>query len=160
MLSLGGRFSRVSSCCGAWGTSSCSPAAFQSATVIDTVRILASRASEPRARPGDEVTLDLLAFDGRINPVGKMEISWLPILCVNPANDAYYACFASLAGRGDGGALVGAGASADAGAADAEAITDAGVAAGEGLAGLLRPGVDLTPLLVQGRASASRFRPR
>ncbi len=119
---------------GAWGTSSCSPADFQSATVIDTVRILASKASEPRAKPGDEVTLDLLAFDGRLHKSEPMEIFWLPILCINPANDAYYACFASLAsGGGDGGVLP---------------VTDAGTDAG--VAGLLRPGADLTPLLVKG----------
>jgi hypothetical protein len=175
---------------GAWASSSCSPAGFQSSTVIDSVRILASRASEPRARPGDTVTLDLLANDGRVNPVGTMGLFWLPIPCVNPPNDAYYACFAQLvAGGGDAGVLLSAGAgtgasaSADAGAsasADGGASADADGAAGTGadtgadgaagaggdagagapakadagasagLAGLLRPGVDLNPLLIAG----------
>jgi hypothetical protein len=134
---------------GAWGTSSCSPADFQSSTVIDTMRILASRASEPRAKPGDEVTLDVLAVDGR-NPGGTAQVFWLPVLCVNPANDAYYACFATLAqAGGDAGVVVGE--SADAGPiTDAGASAEGGASAAAGLAGLLRPGVNLTPLLVKG----------
>ena len=115
----------------AWGIASCSPAAFQSSTVIDTVRILASRASEPRAKPGDSVTLDLLAYDGRTNQVPPMRLFWLPLPCINPANDAYYACFSQF----------GAGPAPDASAPD-----DAGATS----LGLLKPGVDLTPVLTEG----------
>ncbi len=118
---------------GAWAAS-CSPHSFQSATVVDTVRILASRATEPRARPGDTVKLDVLAIDGRRNPAEAMQIYWLPTPCVNPAGDAYYACFSQF----------GAGGGSDAGAA-LDASGDAGVATGP-----LRPGVDLTPFLVTG----------
>jgi hypothetical protein len=114
----------------AWAVASCSPAAFQSETVIDTVRILASRASEPRARPGDTVTVDLLAYDGRVNPAAKMNLFWLPIPCINPKGDAYFACFAQF----------GSGPSADAGATG-----DAGVALAP-----LKPGVDLTGALAEG----------
>jgi hypothetical protein len=115
---------------GAWAVASCSPAGFQSETVIDTVRILASRASEPRAKPGDTVTVDLLAYDGRVDPAAKMNLFWLPIPCINPKNDAYFACFAQF----------GSGPSADAGAAG-----DAG-----GMLGHLEPGVDLTGALAEG----------
>jgi hypothetical protein len=122
---------------GGWAASSCSPADFQSQTVIDTVRILASRASEPRAKPGDTVNLEVLAYDGRTNPSEKMNIYWLRIPCLNPAADAYYSCFTQF-GPGDAGASspTDAGAAADAGGASA----------------LLRPGVDLShsPLIATG----------
>jgi hypothetical protein len=121
---------------GAWAAS-CSPHSFQSATVVDTVRILASRATEPRAKPGDAVKLDVLAYDGRTDPAEKMILSWLPIPCVNPAGDAYYACFSQFR------ASVNAGGESDAGA-----VLDAGVEGGRGLG--LRPGVDLTPVLASG----------
>ena len=128
---------------GGWA-SSCSPADFQSSTVIDGVRILASRARpSPRVTPGTTVTLDLLAYDGRVAPVGTMKLSWLKLPCINPANDAYFACFATLAaGGGDAGVLLGAGGSADADAsagAGAGAGADAGAGAGAGA---------LAPLLV------------
>ncbi len=121
--------------------SSCSPSDFQSETVIDTVRVLATRASEPRAKPGDTVTVDLLAYDGRQNPATPMKLSWLPILCVNPQADAYYACFAQFV---SGGAVY-------APPGDAGGGGFAGVGADPGgLAALLTPGVDLTPLLASG----------
>jgi hypothetical protein len=123
---------------GAWVA--CSPSDFTSETVIDTVRILASRATEPRAKPGDSVTVQLLAYDGRVNPPSKMNLYWLPLLCTNPANDAYYACFAQLGGVGDGGIV--------------PVLEDGGglvaPVADAGLKGLLTPGVDLTPALVEG----------
>jgi hypothetical protein len=96
---------------GAVAASSCSPSDFESSTVVDTVRILASRASEPKAKPGDNVTVEVLAVDGRASQPQKMVVSWLNILCKNPESDAYYACFpmfaAALAGGGDGGAPLG-----------------------------------------------------
>jgi hypothetical protein len=132
---------------GAWLSSSCSPSGFQSETVIDTVRILASRASEPRATPGDNVKVEVLAYDGRINPTTPMQIYWLKLPCVNPLNDAYFACFPQFLGIDDAGTpgpLIG-GLTEDAGALPA--IGDAGLA---GLAGLLKPGVDLSPILATG----------
>jgi hypothetical protein len=144
---------------GAWAASSCSPADFQSSTVIDTVRILASRASEPRAKPGDAVTLEVLAVDGRAHPAAAMQTFWLPVLCVNPANDAYYACFANLArGGGDAGVVFGESAEAGVGAdADVSVGAEGGAVVGPtpNLAGLFRPGMDLTPFLVEG--SSLRF---
>ena len=131
----------------AWLTSSCSPSSFQSVTVVDGVRILASRASEPRARPGDTVTVDVLAIDGRLNPTPPMVQYWLPFLCLNPAQDAYYACFAQLAGAPapDGGAILPL-ATGDGGAPAGGSL---GGGAGA-LAGILKPGVDLSPLLPTG----------
>jgi hypothetical protein len=115
----------------AWALSSCSPANFTSETVIDGVRILASRATEPRAKPGDTVTVDVLAVDGRFDPNPPMNVFWLPVPCINPAGDAYYACFAGFGG--DGGAP-----STSSGDAGADGGVGVGAAAGfSSLAGLL-----------------------
>jgi hypothetical protein len=121
---------------------SCSPADFESQTVVDTIRVFASRASEPRARPGDTVKVEMLAYDGRPTKPEPMTLSWLPIACVNPAGDAYYACFQPDAGNGaDAGA---SGMLADAGAG---AVSDAG----NGAAGLgSLAGADLSSILVPG----------
>jgi hypothetical protein len=106
---------------GAWLSSSCAPGGFRDETTISSVRIMASAADKPYARPGDTVTVSVLAFDGRPNKPEPMQIYWLavagfpPFVCTNPPNDAYYACFQALAGAG-GGADAGAGAGADAGA--------------------------------------------
>ncbi len=62
------------------------------------VRILASSTTEPYAAPGDQVTVSVLTYDGRTddqcnaNPE-PMHLYWLTTLCVNPPQDAYYACF-------------------------------------------------------------------
>ncbi len=72
---------------------------------IESVRVLAASATEPYAKPGDMVTVSLDAWDGR--PMGgadPMVIYWLPFVCEDPADDLYYACFASLVAPGtDGG---------------------------------------------------------
>src|SRR5579884_998305 len=112
---------------GAWAASSCAPGGFPDLALVTSVRILASAADTPYAKPGDVVNVHVLAFDGRASPTRPMTVYWLPFVCENPANDAYYACFQQLAQRGGG---------------------DAGATAGRppALAGL-RPGVDLTPFL-------------
>jgi hypothetical protein len=79
---------------GAW-SSSCSPAGFASDAIVASVRIFATSADKPYAQPGDTVTLSVLAFDGRsaAQRTDPMNVSWLPIACENPLNDAYYNCF-------------------------------------------------------------------
>ena len=62
------------------------------------VRILASSTTEPYAAPGDQVTISVLAYDGRRDDQCNadpepMHLYWLTTLCVNPPQDAYYACF-------------------------------------------------------------------
>ncbi len=116
---------------GAWTSSSCAPSGFADETVIATVRILASSADPAYAQPGSSVGLQVLAFDGRPTQPEPMQIYWLPFVCEDPTNDAYYACFQQLGGG-------------DAGAPGA----DGGAGAG-GLADL-EPGVDLTPFLPTG----------
>jgi hypothetical protein len=114
-----------------WTSSSCAPAGFLDQSQIESVRIIASAADKPYAKPGDTVTLSVLAFDGRASKPEPMTLYWLPFVCENPTGDAYYACFEQLAGVGGGGG--------DAGPPDG---------GGGGLA--LKPGVDLTPFLPTG----------
>lgn len=99
---------------GAWALSSCAPGGFQDPTTISSVRILASRADTPYASPGGTVNLSVLAVDERASKPEPMQIYWVPLVCKDPPNDAYYACFQQLEGKG--GEDAGAGAGADAGA--------------------------------------------
>ncbi|HLK41662.1 MAG TPA: hypothetical protein VKU41_33165 [Polyangiaceae bacterium] len=129
--------SRVCPLVAAWGlcSSSCSPGGLADEATIGSVRILASEADKPYAHPGDRVHLQLLAFDGRPSKPAPMKLYWLPFVCDNPPDDAYYACFAQLGrGRGDAGGGGGAG----------------GPDGGAGGLGLLQPGTDLSPLLPSG----------
>ena len=112
----------------------CGPAGFQSSTVIDSVRILATRVDDDKAyaHPGDVVTLEALTVDGRKSPTPPAVTYWIPFRCENPQNDLYYACFAELL-AGDAGASSlfppmpdAGGAGADAGAVDLEGFLPTG----------------------------------
>jgi len=131
---------------GAWSASSCAPSGFAAESTIATVRILASASvdtsqvdptndpSPSYAQPGDMVSLQVLAYDGRPTQSEPMTLYWLPFVCEDPTDDAYYACFQQLGSSGaDGGAPQG---------------SDAG-GGGPGL-GAIHPGVDLTPFLPSG----------
>jgi hypothetical protein len=113
---------------------SCGPAGFQDEALVNGVRILATRADVlgdggiledggggAYAKPGDTVLLSVLAADGRTSKPEPMVIYWFPVtfaapltlplpskdfVCEDPANDAYFACFASLVDGApvDGGA--------------------------------------------------------
>lgn len=110
---------------GGLAASSCGLGDFDPASKLKTVRILATRADLPYAKPGDTVKLETLAYDARPDKSRPMKIFWIPLTCTNPKDDLYYLCFQQL-GAGDGGA-------------------------GDGGAGaLLRPGVDLTPFVPTG----------
>jgi hypothetical protein len=109
----------------------CGIGGFPDPQTIVTVRVLASMADKPYAKPGDDVTLTVLAYDGRVTQPEQMQVYWLPFTCINPKDDLYYACFGSI-NRGAGG-----------GGAGAEAGADGG---GGGNA-LPPPGVDLTGIL-------------
>jgi hypothetical protein len=81
---------------------------FDPASKIQSVRILGLKADKPYAKPGDTVSLEMLAVDRRPNRDRPMTIYWLPIVCTNPPNDAYFGCFtprAQLTGpNGEAGA--------------------------------------------------------
>jgi hypothetical protein len=83
-----------------WASSSCAPSGFQDANLINSVRILTSSSDEPYAEPGATVTTQVLAYDGRPSQPEPMTVYWLPVPCIDPANDAYYACFSGLFGGG------------------------------------------------------------
>jgi hypothetical protein len=104
----------------AWTAASCAPSGFADPTLVQTVRVLASGADRPYAAPGADVTLNVLAYDGRKTQTEPMTMYWLPFVCENPLDDAYYACFQQFASQaagssdggapsGDGGAGTGAG---------------------------------------------------
>jgi hypothetical protein len=75
----------------------CRSEEFDPQSKVESVRILATAADEPYARPGDTVTVQALAFDGRDSQPKPMGISWLPDPCINPFKDAYYDCYAAFA---------------------------------------------------------------
>jgi hypothetical protein len=69
---------------------------FDPSSKVQSVRILASRADKPYAKPGDSVELELLAIDGRNDRSRPMALSWIPTPCINPRDDAYENCFSSF----------------------------------------------------------------
>ncbi len=82
------------------GVLGCDQPDFTPRNQIESVRILASRANKPYAQPGDAITIDVLAVDGRPAvpaPTAPMKVYWLPAPCINPPADAYYACFPAFA---------------------------------------------------------------
>jgi hypothetical protein len=163
-------FAWVTACAGAIALgAACGPAGFESSTVIDSVRILATRADNDKsfAHPGDTVTVEALVVDGRKSKSPPAVLYWLPFVCTNPTDDLYYACFAPLlgedagitggAGGSDGGTPgtdASAGDAGDAGAADdsgdASTATPTPIVSPSELAGLLTPGTDITPFLSTG----------
>jgi hypothetical protein len=71
---------------------------FDPVSKVESVRILASRADKPYAKPGDNVELELLAVDGRSDQSRPMAVFWIPAACVDPFEDAYENCFPSYDG--------------------------------------------------------------
>jgi hypothetical protein len=69
------------------------------ASRVDTVRILATRADKPYAKPGEGVTLQVLAADGRADRSRPMRVFWLPAVCTNPDGDDYFGCYPAMAGK-------------------------------------------------------------
>ncbi|HEY1697666.1 MAG TPA: hypothetical protein VGG39_36140 [Polyangiaceae bacterium] len=124
-------------CAGAWASTSCAPSGFAVVSLVQSVRILASSSDPAYAQPGQQVGVQVLAYDGRTTQPEPMKIYWLPFVCEDPPDDAYYACFTQLAGDG--------------GAPDGGAASGGGDDGGPGLdLGALRPGVDLSPFLPVG----------
>jgi hypothetical protein len=117
----------------------CGPAGFAPQQELNSVRILATRADKPFAKPGDDVTVEMLAVDARKIKKQALKIYWLPFLCENPPADLYYACFAALAGGGDAGA--------EAGARDG------------GTTPTLPPNADITPFLKEGTKYSFKIAP-
>lgn len=118
----------------------CGGAGFDPKSKVDSVRLFAARADKPYAKPGETVSLEVLAFDGRPSPTRPMRHYFLPFVCLNPPADQYFGCF-----------LPGVLASPDGGVSSRDGGAGAG---GQGASGALLAdvpdGTDLTPVLVQG----------
>lgn len=92
-----GAFSKLSSAAlVALSTTACMPPSFDPPSKVRSVRILATRADKPYAKPGEQVNMELLAVDARREQSEPMRVYWLPGACFNPPGDRYYACFLGL----------------------------------------------------------------
>ncbi|APR78595.1 Hypothetical protein A7982_03942 [Minicystis rosea] len=72
---------------------------FDPQSQVESVRILATRADKPYAKPGDTVSFDILAYDGRRSPASPMSVVWVKAVCANPPGDSYYACYPAFANQ-------------------------------------------------------------
>lgn len=68
-------------------------AAFDPQSKVDSVRMFGVRPDKPYAKPGETVTLEVLATDARRVKPRPMQIFWIPVVCINPRDDLYYVCF-------------------------------------------------------------------
>lgn len=84
-----------------WALAACQPELNQPER-LDTVRVLAVKKSSPYPRPGSDVDLGILWYDGRVEPGegdDTVQVLWLAG-CVNPPGDLYYLCYLQLAYAG------------------------------------------------------------
>jgi hypothetical protein len=121
-------FPRVLAFALAAASSSCVGGSFDPQTLVGSVRVLVARVDKPYARPGDTVTVEVLAEDGRTDRTRPMKVYWVPLPCVNPPGDLYYSCFAALS-------------------PNAARSPDAGVPP---VPPFIRPGADITAFLKEG----------
>ena len=76
---------------------------FDPQNLVESVRLLAISADKPYAAPGDTVNMTALAYDGRppvTPPPPPMTVYWVPIACVDPPGDSYFACYPAFAEAG------------------------------------------------------------
>jgi hypothetical protein len=142
----------------------CGPSDFDPASLIESVRILASRSDKPYAPPGATIHSQVLAVDARPDASTNepMVVYWLPFVCVNPPNDAYYACFSPFEANPGNVAQAGLGVDGGGPATITSAISvwDGGAEAGVSGSGLgslpssalrsLPTGVDISQYLIKG----------
>ncbi|MCL2724382.1 MAG: hypothetical protein FWD69_08095 [Polyangiaceae bacterium] len=130
----------------------CGTADFDPQSVVDSVRLFAVSADKPYANPGDTVTLTALSTDARASKPLPLTLYWIPVVCVNPPQDLYYACFAPDAGSGAGTAQL----------IPTVPLTDADAGGGDatkpgGALGQIPTGVDVSSLLPQGPTFSFRM---
>jgi hypothetical protein len=135
---------------GASAVLACGAGDFDPQSTVNSVRIFGVRPDKPYAKPGETVTLEVLATDARPNKPRPMTIYWIPVVCTNPPDDLYYLCFGAALPGADSGARLQAPFPSDAGAASsATAGATAAGASGNDLS-RIPTGIDLGPLLPQG----------
>jgi hypothetical protein len=74
----------------------CSNTKFDPESKVESVRILATQADLPYARPGDTVNVQMLAVDERPARPQPMQVFWFPDTCIDPVNDGYFNCYPAL----------------------------------------------------------------
>jgi hypothetical protein len=106
----------------------CGGAGFDPPEKIKSLRILAVQKSIPYPKPGEEVTLKLLYWDGKVkegSPARPIDVEFSPP-CINPLGDVYYNCYKDLLlGPLPGGDLPEGGVGADLGDGGLGSIADA-----------------------------------
>ena len=65
------------------------------ASRVDSLRVLAVRAEQPFARPGETDALEMLWYDGSPSGPRKVSVAWVAG-CNNPPGDLYYECYRPL----------------------------------------------------------------
>ncbi len=140
---------------GAVAAVACGAGGFESQSKVNTVRMFGVRPDKPYAKPGEVVTLEVLATDARPDKPRPMKIYWIPVICVNPREDLYYLCFLPPPSDGDGGFLDGGTRLEPPFPVDADAGADAGIGGG-GLTSIPQ-GIDLGPFLPQGPTFSFRM---
>ncbi len=120
----------------------CGAGDFDKPSKVNSVRIFGVKPDKPFAKPGETVTLEVLATDARKEKARPLKIFWIPVVCLNPREDLYYLCF--LPGAAEGGAPAGS-------QQLVAPFPDGGASAGGGsLLQQIPTGVDLGPFLPQG----------
>jgi hypothetical protein len=119
----------------------CGASAFDPQSRVASVRMFGVRADKPYAKPGETVTLEVLATDARKDKPRPLKIYWIPAVCTNPREDLYYACFVPSQ------ATIGAPFPSDAGTPQ---IPDGGIAN-------IPTGIDLGAFLPQGPTFSFRM---
>lgn len=134
----------------------CGAGAFDAQSKVTSVRMFGVRADKPYAKPGETVTLEVLATDGRKEKALPLKIYWIPIVCINPREDLYYLCFVppSDGGATSGGSRLVPPFPPDGGAA---AAADAGAPSAGGSIANLPVGIDVSAFLPQGPTFSFRM---
>lgn len=137
------------------GIFACGASDFDPVSVVSGVRVFGVRADKPYANPGETVTLETFATDGRkVKPL-PLKIYWVPFVCLNPREDLYYLCFLPGPDGGiQGGSIIPV-VSADAGLPDGGLPVAPGGLAG-GLASL-PTNIDVSSFLPQGNTFSFRM---
>ncbi len=69
----------------------CAPQ-FDTASTVDTLRVMGVLKDKPYAQPGDEVNFAALWDDANERPAGEVTFTWIAG-CTNPPDDLYSKCF-------------------------------------------------------------------